>query len=48
MMGLKNFHNTQAIISGIETMHMIHKGQMMPASKSQTLSKAVQFYSFAF
>jgi len=39
MMGLKNFHCAQAIIAGIETMHMIHKGQMMPASKGQTLSK---------
>jgi len=48
MMGFKNFHCAQAIIAGIETTHMIHKGQMIPASKGQPLSKAEQFYSLAF
>ena len=48
MMGLKNFHCAQAIIAGIETMHMIHKGQMKLDPKAQTLSKAKQFYSLAF
>jgi len=48
MMGLENFRCAQTIIAGIETMHRIHKGQMMPASKGQALSKAEQFYSLAF
>jgi hypothetical protein len=48
MMGFKNFHCAQAIIAGIETMHMIQKRQMIPASKGQPLSKAEQFYSLAF
>jgi len=48
MMGFKNSHCALAIIAGIETMHMIHKGQMIPASKGQPLSKAEQFYSLAF
>jgi transposase-like protein len=48
MMGFKNFHCAQSIIEGIETMHMIHKGQMIPASNGQPLSKAEQFYSLAF
>jgi hypothetical protein len=31
-----------------QTMHMIQKRQMIPASKGQPLSKAEQFYSLAF
>ncbi|MES2036663.1 MAG: DDE-type integrase/transposase/recombinase [Pseudomonadota bacterium] len=50
MMGFKNFPCAKAIIAGIETMHMIHKGQMKSDTKAQALSvsKAKQFYSLPF
>jgi transposase-like protein len=48
MMGFKNFHCAQSLISGIETMHMIRKGQMKSGPEGQVLSKAEQFYSLAF
>ncbi|MET3124679.1 hypothetical protein AAKU67_004296 [Oxalobacteraceae bacterium GrIS 2.11] len=35
-------------MAGIETMHMIHKGQMKSAPKGRALSKADQFYCLAF
>ncbi len=38
MMGFKNFPCAKAIIAGIETMHMIHKGQMKSDTKAQALS----------
>jgi transposase-like protein len=47
MMGFKNFHCAQSLISGIETMHMIRKGQMKSGPEGQVLSKAEQFYSLA-
>jgi transposase-like protein len=41
MMGFKAFHSAQATIAGIETAHMIRKGQLseenMPAYKQFTL-----------
>lgn len=47
MLGFKSFWSAQIIIAGIETMHMIRKGQLdCPAS--QTMSAAQQFYSPAF
>ena len=45
MMGFKNFHCAQSLIAGIETMHMIRKGQMKSGPEGQVLSKAEQFYS---
>ena len=46
MMGFKSFWSARIIISGIETMHMIKKGQMdCPAGTNA--SSANQFYSFA-
>jgi transposase-like protein len=48
MMGFQNFHCVRAIIAGIETMHMIRKGQMKSDPKTQTISEAKQFYSLAF
>ncbi len=46
MMGFKSFWSARIIIAGIETMHMIKKGQMnCPAG--QTMSAANQFYSLA-
>jgi transposase-like protein len=48
MMGFKNFHFAQSLIAGIETMHMIRKGQMKSGPKGQVLYKAEQFYSLAF
>jgi putative transposase len=48
MMGFKNFRSAQSLIAGIETMHMIRKGQMKSGPEGQVLSKAEQFYSLAF
>jgi len=46
MLGFKSFWSARIIIAGIETMHMIRKGQMdCPAG--QTMSAAQQFYSLA-
>ena len=46
MRGFKSFWSVRILIAGIETMHMIRKGQMdCPAG--QTMSAAQQFYSLA-
>jgi putative transposase len=47
MLGFKSFHCARIIIAGIETMHMIKKGQLN-RPKAQTSSAADQFYSLAF
>ena len=47
MLGFKNFRCARALIAGIETMHMIKKGQL-DAIKDQVSSAADQFYSLAF
>ena len=47
MMGFKSFWSAQKLIAGIETMHMIKKGQLH-CSGGQPMSAAVQFYSLAF
>jgi len=47
MLGFKTFRCARAIIAGIETMHMIKKGQL-DCSKAQTSSAASQFYALAF
>jgi transposase-like protein len=46
MMGFKSFWNARIIIGGIETMHMIKKGQM-DCPVGSTTSAANQFYSLA-
>src|SRR5574343_1059949 len=46
MMGFKSFHTARRLIMGIETMHMIHKGQLS-CPKGSTTSVAQQFYSLA-
>ena len=47
MLGFKSFWTAARTIAGIETMHMIKKGQLhCPAG--QQLSAAHQFYSLAF
>ena len=46
MLGFKSFWSARIIISGIETMHMIKKGQMN-CPDGQTMSAANQFYSLA-
>jgi transposase-like protein len=43
MMGFKNFRCARIILAGIETMHMIRKGQMNDSGEA--LSPAQQFYS---
>ena len=47
MLGFKSFHCARAIIAGIETMHMIKKGQL-DFVKDRTSSAADKFYSLAF
>ena len=42
-MGFKNFRCARIILSGIETMHMIGKGQMQDNGVTRTA--AAQFYS---
>jgi putative transposase len=46
MLGFKSFWSARIIIVGIETMHMIKKGQMN-CPEGSTLSAAQQFYSLA-
>lgn len=46
MMGFKTFHTARRLIAGIETMHMIHKGQLSCPNGSLTPA-AQQFYSLA-
>ena len=47
MLGFKTFRCARAIIAGIETMHMIKKGQL-DRPKAKASSVATQFYSLAF
>jgi len=47
MLGLKNFRCARAVIAGIETMHMIKKGQFA-AIKGRASSAADKSYSLAF
>ena len=47
MLGIKAFRCSRAIIPGIETMHMIKKGQLKFV-KDGTSSAADKFYSSAF
>ncbi len=47
MLGFKSFRCARILIAGIETMHMIRKGQLEPL-KEQDSSAANQFYSLAF
>jgi putative transposase len=44
ILGFKEFRCTRIILSGVETMHMIRKGQMVG---SKNLTPAEQFYSLA-
>jgi transposase-like protein len=44
MMGFKDFRCARIILSGIEVMHMIRKGQMK-TTKGTSPSAAKQFYS---
>jgi len=46
MMGFKSFGCARSLIAGIETMHMIKKGQAN-CPKARALSAASQFYSLA-
>jgi putative transposase len=47
MLGFKSFRCARVLIAGIETMHMIRKGQL-EVIKDQASSAANQFYSLAF
>ena len=44
MLGFKDFHCARVILSGVELMHMIKKGQMKCRGETP-LSPAQQFYS---
>jgi transposase-like protein len=46
MLGFKSFWSVRIIIAGIETMHMIRKGQL-DCPGGQPVSAANQFYSLA-
>jgi transposase-like protein len=47
MLGFKSFRSAQKLIAGIETMHMVKKGQLC-CPDGETVSAADQFYSLAF
>jgi putative transposase len=47
MLGFKDFHSAGRLIAGIETMHMILKGQL-DCPEGAAMSAAEQFYSLAF
>jgi hypothetical protein len=47
MLGFKIFRCARILITGIETMHMIRKGQL-DGHRGEVLSAADQFYSLAF
>ena len=44
MLGFKSFRSAAVTLAGVELMHMIRKGQLLPASE---LCPAHQFYSLA-
>ncbi|CAL1242016.1 protein of unknown function (plasmid) [Candidatus Methylocalor cossyra] len=46
MLGFQSFRSARITLAGIELVHMIRKGQMIPV-KGQDLSAAEQFYSLA-
>jgi len=46
MLGFKTFRCASILIAGIETMHMIRKGQL-DRPEDQASSAASQFYSLA-
>ena len=47
MLGFKDFDCARRLIAGIETMHMVKKGQL-DCRQGKALSAADQFYSLAF
>ena len=47
MLGFKSFRSARALIAGIETAHMIRKGQLN-CPEGHASSAASQFYSLAF
>ena len=47
ILGFKMFWSAQRLVKGIETMHMIKKGQLH-CSVGQAMSAADQFYGLAF
>lgn len=47
MLGFKSFWSAQKLIAGIETMHMVKKGQLR-CPTGRPMSTADQFYSLAF
>lgn len=46
MLGFKSFWSAQKLFAGIETMHMVKKGQLHCPS-GQLMSAAEKFYSLA-
>lgn len=46
MLGFKDFDCARRLIAGIETMHMVKKGQL-DGPTDQAVSAADQFYSLA-
>jgi putative transposase len=46
MLGFKSWHSARILLAGIETMHMIRKGQL--SRRRRAVSAAEQFYSLAY
>jgi transposase-like protein len=46
MLGFKSWHNARIPLAGIETMHMIRKGQL--CRRRKIASAAEQFYALAY
>jgi transposase-like protein len=47
ILGFKSFWSAQKLIAGIETMHMVKKGQLH-CPNAQSMSSADQFYNLTF
>ena len=47
MLGFKSFRCARILLAGIETMHMIRKGQLVGATRSSAFA-ADQFYKLAY
>jgi transposase-like protein len=48
MLDFKSFWSAQMMIVGIETMHMVKRGQVQHCPNGQRMSVSDQFYCLAF
>jgi putative transposase len=47
MLGFKSFEAAQAVLAGIELMHMLKKGQLVREEGTEGLTPVDQFYALA-